>query len=376
MHRVDHVAEPTAVSIPVEVILGVAGTLVLKAVVLTSRAVGEGHVIVRDVVEEVELVLVKHQASSNRVNGSVAPSLVEETTGVVQRGKEVDVCVRAQPVEVADLKVGPEMAVVVRLTTVVTEELHRVVLDDVLREVLGEVLGGIPEGGDGLDIFVQAESEAVLLLVLGHELEGVVVDVAVELNAGLDAPVPLVVEHQRVAEEETGLVAAHVPVADGVTVDDLLLLHLLADLGGLVLVNPLREGPVLLGDLAITGLAGNEGGRDPLELVVEVVVVEEDPVVVELAVEAVLDMADGLGNLPDILVAGKRNKGRVHAVAGDGCRCQYLLVGGCGGQCGCFGGEGGIGRGRGRGCVLVRWPAGRRDGRGANEVKDDKCLCN
>ncbi len=172
---------------------------------------------------------------------------------MVQGCEEINVGIRTKPVEVTDFEVGPEMAVVVRFTVIIAEELHRVVLGNVLREVLCEVLGGVPERGNGLDVFVQTEGEAVFLLLLGHELESIVVDIAVELNTGLDTPVPLIVKHQWVAEKETGLVAAHVSVADGVAVDDLLFLHLLTDLGSLVLVNPLWEGPVLLGDLSVLG---------------------------------------------------------------------------------------------------------------------------
>jgi hypothetical protein len=276
-----------------------------------------------------------------------------------------------------------KVAVVVRLAIVVADELHRVALDNVLGERLGKVLCGGPEGGDGLNVLVQAEDEAVLFLVAGHELERVVVDVAEHLDAGLDAPVPLVVEHQGVAEEEARLVAAHVAVADGVAVDDLLLLHFVAHTGGLVLVDPLGEGPVLLGDPAVLCLARDEGGGDALEFVVKVIVIEEDPVVVELAVEAVLDLADRVGNVPDVRIAGKGDKGSVHALARGRSRGQVLVCGcggrrnrghsilrcGSGGVDGCFGGrivlDGAVaGPGRGRG--------DRR--RGADEVEEDEGL--
>lgn len=305
----------TAVAVPIKVVLGVAGALVVETVLLAGRAVREWNVIVGDVIEEVDFILLKHQTSSDGVDGSITPALIEETTGMVEGGEEVDISIRAEPVEVTNFEVGPEMAMVVSVTTVIAEELHRVVLGNMLGVVLGEVLGGVPESRNGLDIFVQTEGEAVLLLLLGHEFEGVVVDIAVELDAGLDAPVPLVVEHQGVAEEETRLISAHVSVANGIAVDDLLLLHFLADLCGLVLVNPLGEGPVFLGNLAILGLSRNKRSGDLDELVVEIVVVQEDPVVVELAVEAVLDVANRLGNLPDVRVAGKGDEGCVHALS-------------------------------------------------------------
>ena len=211
------------------------------------------------------------------------------------------------------------MAVVVGVTTIVGKEAHRVALDNVLRVVLHPLLGALPQGGNSLDVFVQRQGETVLLLVVGHELEGIVVNVAEELNTGLNTPVPLVIEHQGVAEEEAGFVATHVSVTDRVSVDDLSGSHVGAHLGSLVLVNPLGERPVLLGDLAILCVSGSQGRSDLLELVVKGLVVQEDPVVVEFLVEAVLDLTDGTSNLPDIRVAGKSNKGGGHARAGVRC---------------------------------------------------------
>lgn len=208
------------------------------------------------------------------------------------------------------------MAVVVRATVIVTQEAHRVIRRNVLGVVLHELLGAVPKRGDGLAILVQAENEAVLLVVLLHDAEGVVVDVAVELDGGLDTPVVLVVEHQIVLEEEAGLESAHVTVADGVAVDNLALSHVLADLLGLVLVDPAGERPVLAGDLAVVGVSGDERRGDLLEGGIERLVVEENPIVVESTVETVLDLANGASNLPDVAVAGQRDKGSVDTGAG------------------------------------------------------------
>lgn len=299
----------------------------VEAVLLACRAMREWDVVVGNIVEKVEFFLLQHQACSNRVHRRIAPAFIEEATSVVERCEEVDVGVRSKPIEVSDFEVGPEMAVVVGRAIVVTQKGHRVALDNVLGVVLGEILCRIPEGRDGLDVFVQAEGKAVLLLVIGHELESIVVDIAVQLDAGLDAPVPFVVEHQWVAEEEARLVAAHVPVADGITVDDFLLLHFITNSGSLLLVNPLGEGPMLFGNLAIFCSSRHERGCNLFELVVEIIVVQENPVVVELAVEAVFNVANRLGNLPDILVTCEGDKGSVHALALGGGRREFLVIG-------------------------------------------------
>lgn len=145
-------------------------------------------------------------------------------------------------------------------------------------------------------------------------------DIAVKLDGGLNTPVVVVVEHQFLAEEESRLESTHVAVADGITVDNLALGHVLTDLLGLFLINPFGERPVLLGDQTVVSLAGYEGGSNLLESLVERLVVEENPVITEAAVETVFDLTDGLSNLPNVAVASQRNKGGVHARTGVGAK--------------------------------------------------------
>ena len=172
-----------------------------------------------------------------------------------------------------------------------------------------EVAGSLPQGRDGSLVLLDGDGEGVLLVVVGHELEHIVVDVTVQLDVWLDSPVPVVVLQQRVSVEETGLEAAHVSVGDGVTVDDLLLAHVLSDLLRLVLVDPGWEGPVLLGDQTVLGGTGDHRGSDVLELLGELLVVQEDPVVLELGVEAVLDGLDGLDKRVQVSVTGQGDEG-------------------------------------------------------------------
>ena len=96
-----------------------------------------------------------------------------------------------------------EMAVVVRVSTIITQKTHRVLLGNVLRMILEESLCSIPQGRNSLHILVQTQHETVLLLVVGHKLEWIIVDVAEKLNAWLDSPIPLVVHHQWLSEEES-----------------------------------------------------------------------------------------------------------------------------------------------------------------------------
>lgn len=150
------------------------------------------------------------------------------------------------------------MAVIVGIASIVTEISHRVTLHNMFGVVLHELLHTIPQRRDSLNVLVQAQHETVLLSVVCHVLESIVVDVAKQLDAWLNTPIPLVVQHQLLLEEESRFKAAHVPITNRVSVDDLPLGHILSDLCCLVLINVVWEGPVLLGNLSIMCCARNE----------------------------------------------------------------------------------------------------------------------
>lgn len=150
----------------------------------------------------------------------VPPPLIKKPTIPIQLLKKVRIRLSPPEVQTAHFEVAPVVAVVIVLAAVVAEEGHCVIRVHVFGVVLHEALDAVPERGDCLDVFVEGEDEAVDFVVVAHEAEDVVVDVAVELDGGLDAPVVFVVEEERVSEEEAGFEAAHVAVGDGVTVDD------------------------------------------------------------------------------------------------------------------------------------------------------------
>lgn len=63
--------------------------------------------IIRNVIEEVNLILFQQQTRCDRVNRSVTPPLVVEATGLVEEVEIVEIGLRAQPVETCNLKIGP-----------------------------------------------------------------------------------------------------------------------------------------------------------------------------------------------------------------------------------------------------------------------------
>lgn len=208
------------------------------------------------------------------------------------------------------------MALVVRLAAIVAQKAHRVALHDMLWMVFHEFLDAVPQGGNGFVVLVQAEHKTVFLAILLHKPERIETDITVELDSGLHPPVVFVVEHQRVTEEEAGLVATHVPVALRIAIDDFPLTHILANLPSLVLIDPLGIRPVLLWNQTIERVARHQGARDFLEGLVEGLVVEKHPVIVIVAIKAVLDLPDRFGNLPHVSISGQRHKGRINTAPG------------------------------------------------------------
>ena len=67
----------------------------------------EWHVVVGNIVEEVNLILLKHQRGSNGMYRGVTPALVKEAASMVERREVIDVRFGSEPVQVANLKVRP-----------------------------------------------------------------------------------------------------------------------------------------------------------------------------------------------------------------------------------------------------------------------------
>lgn len=81
--------------------------LEVQSSLLAGRTVGERNVVVSNIIEEVDLLLLEKKSGSDGMDWSVTPSLVEESSVLIQRLEEVSVCLRSEPVEVTDFKVRP-----------------------------------------------------------------------------------------------------------------------------------------------------------------------------------------------------------------------------------------------------------------------------
>jgi len=99
--------EHTRIALPVKVIVRFAVAAEVQPRLLVDRAMREWHMIVGNLVEEVDLLLLQHDSGSNGVDGCIAPTLVEESAVPVQGREVVNVLLRAQPVQAANFEIGP-----------------------------------------------------------------------------------------------------------------------------------------------------------------------------------------------------------------------------------------------------------------------------
>lgn len=117
-----------------------------------------------------------------------------------------------------------------------------------------------------------------------HPTENVVIDVAEELNFGLDAPVVLYVFQGWVVVEEATVPSAHFVVANFVGVLDVVFGEDLSGFEVEVVVDPGRGFPVVFRDDVVGDIGFGECGGSSFEFIGEGDVVEEGPRVVELVV--------------------------------------------------------------------------------------------
>ena len=190
------------------------------------------------------------------------------------------------------------MTPVVIHTPIITDKAHRVSGSNMLGMISNKILDTIPQRRNCLRVLVQTQDEAILFVALLHDTKRIKRNITKQTDTRLDAPIVLVVLHQRMPIKEASLEPTHESIALRVAVDDLSRAHVLSNLLGLALVDPIRVGPVLLGDEAVKRPARGHVGGVFLEVVVKRFLIEKDPVVMVFVVKAVLDLPHRLENVP------------------------------------------------------------------------------
>lgn len=79
--------------------------LQIQSRLLVRWAMGEGDVVVSNLIPELDLFLLQQQSGGDGVDGCVAPSFIEEATVLIERAEIVDVLLGPQPIQTSNLKV-------------------------------------------------------------------------------------------------------------------------------------------------------------------------------------------------------------------------------------------------------------------------------
>lgn len=168
------------------------------------------------------------------------------------------VLIRLTPpkLHIRNLEITPEMTrrvplrldIMLRPPLTIRQPLPRIILHLILRMRSQKLQRLRPQSRQALRRIVQVHGEAVRLVVVLHVAEDVVIDVAEEVDFGLDAPVVADVRQRGVPVEHARVPAAHLVVGDEVAVLDLLLLEHGGGFGEEVVVDPGGDGPVFFGD--------------------------------------------------------------------------------------------------------------------------------
>ena len=187
---------------------------------------------------------------------SIAPSLIEETTGAIQVVEVRFILIAAEELHITNLEIGPEVArrISLRITSMIRPQLsirqplHHIILMQICRVRSQELLRSGPKVRDTFGRVEEVNREPVRHVVILHVPENVVVHVAEVLDLRLNAPVVSVVLEGGVLVEHAAVPSAHLAVGDFVAVLDILFFE---DRGGFaeeVHVYPVWDIPVLLRD--------------------------------------------------------------------------------------------------------------------------------
>ncbi|KAH3671530.1 hypothetical protein OGAPHI_000233 [Ogataea philodendri] len=152
-----------------------------------------------DVSEPPEFVLVCEQSKGDTVNWRFSPSFIIEPASAVEVLEKLVVGLGSEKVHVTNLESRPKVACGVAVGDFsvgwildrLGQPIERGVLADVVWMLLHKLQSRGPQGLDGVRVVVQRYGEPVSEVVLFHELEHIVVDLAMILTARLEIPVVL-----------------------------------------------------------------------------------------------------------------------------------------------------------------------------------------
>lgn len=93
----------------------------------TLRTMLERFMPIPDILEKVDLTLVRKECRSDRVYRRISPSFVVETTFSIKEVEELRISISTPEIEISNFEIGPEVTFIICFAVVVREEFKCVV---------------------------------------------------------------------------------------------------------------------------------------------------------------------------------------------------------------------------------------------------------
>jgi hypothetical protein len=81
--------------------------LQIQSRLLSSGTMRKWHVIISNVVEEVNFLLLEHETCGNGMNWGIAPTFIKKSSILVKRFEIIGISLRTKPIEITDLEIRP-----------------------------------------------------------------------------------------------------------------------------------------------------------------------------------------------------------------------------------------------------------------------------
>ena len=204
----------------------------------------------------VDLALVLKQSQRDAMYRRITPSLVKEASGTVEILKIILVRFAAPEVHVGNLEVAPEVtrAIPIRLLVMtrpplrILHPISRIVLVQVFRMLCYELLCRRVQSGNRWWRIVEVDRESIRFIVVLHPTEDIIVNVTKEMYFWFDTPVIASIRQRGMFVEHAAVPAAHLVVADQMTVLHVLLIQDISGFIEEVTVDPGGNSPMLFRD--------------------------------------------------------------------------------------------------------------------------------
>jgi hypothetical protein len=270
----------------------------------------EGIMEISNIFKVVNLFSGKEHGNPKGVNWGISPSFVKEAALLVQKVKILGVGARSEESQTSNFKVTPEVAQIVG-ALIVAEHFQRILWMNNLLILFYEFFNSIPESRDGLDIFWDHNCKPIILVVGLHEYKWIVINVTGKLYPWLYSPVVVIFLKERMAEEESRIVATHVTVWQRSAVDNISLFHAFSCFVSLGYVYPARIAPVFRWNGSKAQFAGRQPFHGAFEALIEWHIVQEDVRIIKLVVETLLKHGNSMVETINVTVPGEDDNRRL-----------------------------------------------------------------